>query len=64
MTDFLCPFCGSTERLIKTGTISLKRSGKFEPDTTTCCKAQSKNMEYGKKRYGAGAPPIDEISKL
>jgi len=66
MKDIKCPFCGSEKIHLETGTISLKRSGKYEPDTTICCLAQKKNIEFRGKRYGQGkdAPDIDELSKL
>lgn len=62
-----CPFCGSKTRTLETGTISLKRSGKFEPDTTSCCGAQEKNLRYMRKRYGKDsgqAPDMSEVEKL
>lgn len=64
MTDTKCPFCGSGKRFIPTGTVSYKRSGTYEADTTVCCKAQSQNIQFKEKRYGAQGPDLDEISKI
>jgi len=64
MTDTKCPFCGSEKLFIPTGTISLKRSGKFEPDTTTCCKAQAKNIQFKSKRYGNKGPDLKDIAEI
>lgn len=71
MTDWKCPFCGSSEikvmRKSSTGQpyVELGRSGEYEPIYDFCCLSQKRNAEYTQAHYKPGEEPSpDEISKL
>ena len=56
-----CPFCGSETVLIKSPTLSLKRSGEYEPDMTPCCKAQAKNMQYSRLHKNSDGSAVTDV---
>lgn len=61
-----CPFCGAEKIVQQTPYISLGRSGEYEPKTTFCCVAQSKNQQYIKKRFdpkNGDQPSVEETSE-
>lgn len=59
-----CIFCKSKETIKKTPFVSLKTNGKYESDTTYCCKAQEQNHTYVKAHYKPGEEPnVEEVEK-
>ena len=71
MNDWKCPFCGSSERLVKrmapTGQpyVSFGRSGEYEPIYDYCCLSQKRNGQYAETHVKDGEiPDYDEIAKL
>ena len=71
MSDWTCPFCGSTEikvmRKSPTGEpyVEFGRSGEYEPIYDFCCLSQKRNADYATAHYQPGEEPHpDEISRL
>lgn len=65
MTDGKCPFCGSEERLVKTGKWEYQGMQLVEIEDF-CCLSQKKNARYAsthRNRDGV-RPDLDEVAKL
>ena len=70
MSEFKCPFCGSTERLVQqflpdgSEKVLLGSSGEYEPVYEPCCKSQKRNLEYVRNNIDPVTgehPDIDDL---
>ena len=64
MSDWKCPFCGSSELKIKSEYVELKGNGEYGPIENYCCMAQKQNAKYIKRNYSPGEEPdIEDVGK-